>query len=240
MTMRPIIGITTYVTPARWSYWDLEAALIPHDYVRAVEQAGGRPLLVPPSVNGIEETLDAVDGLIFSGGSDIDPGLYGKDAHPETFGIHEERDRAELGLLSAALERDMPVLGICRGIQVLNVARGGVLHQHLPELVGHEGHKHDPPGVFAEHEVEIEPETKLAGILGKRAPVKSHHHQGLDRLGEGLRVAAHAEDGTVEAIEDPSQRFALGVLWHPEAGEDRKLFEALVSEAGKYRAARAA
>ncbi|MGZ8696099.1 MAG: gamma-glutamyl-gamma-aminobutyrate hydrolase family protein, partial [Gaiellaceae bacterium] len=229
--MRPIIGITTYVTPARWSYWELEAALIPQDYVRAVERAGGRPLLVPPSDDGIDETLDAVDGLIFSGGSDMDPEFYGEEAHPETFGIHAERDRAEVGLLTAALERDMPVLGICRGIQVLNVARGGVLHQHLPELVGHEGHKHDPPGVFSDHEVEIEPETKLAGILGARAPVKSHHHQGLERLGEGWRASAHADDGTVEAIEDPSHRFALGVLWHPEAGDDLKLFEALVEEA---------
>jgi putative glutamine amidotransferase len=238
--MRPIIGITTYVTPARWSYWELEAALIPQDYVRAVERAGGRPLLVPPSDDGIDETLDAVDGLIFSGGSDMDPEFYGEEAHPETFGIHAERDRAEVGLLTAALERDMPVLGICRGIQVLNVARGGVLHQHLPELVGHEGHKHDPPGVFSDHEVEIEPETKLAGILGARAPVKSHHHQGLDRLGEGWRASAHADDGTVEAIEDPSHRFALGVLWHPEAGDDLKLFEALVEEARRYRQARAA
>ncbi|MGZ8706070.1 MAG: gamma-glutamyl-gamma-aminobutyrate hydrolase family protein [Gaiellaceae bacterium] len=237
--MRPIIGITTYVTPARWSYWELEAALIPQDYVRAVERAGGRPLLVPPSDDGIDETLDAVDGLIFSGGSDMDPEFYGEEAHPETFGIHAERDRAEVGLLTAALERDMPVLGICRGIQVLNVARGGVLHQHLPELVGHEGHKHDPPGVFSDHEVEIEPETKLAGILGARAPVKSHHHQGLERLGEGWRASAHADDGTVEAIEDPSHRFALGVLWHPEAGDDLKLFEALVEEARRYRQARA-
>jgi gamma-glutamyl-gamma-aminobutyrate hydrolase PuuD len=238
--MRPIIGITTYVTPARWSYWELEAALIPADYVRAVERAGGRPLLVPPSEEGVEETLDAVDALVFSGGSDIDPELYGEQPHPETFGIHRERDQAEVGLLSAALERDMPVLGICRGIQVLNVARGGVLHQHLPEVVGNELHKHDPPGVFSDHEIEIEPHTRLAEILGDRAPVKSHHHQGLERLGDGLRVAAHADDGTVEAIEDPSHRFALGVLWHPEAGEDLKLFEALVEEARQYREARTA
>ncbi|HEX6663629.1 MAG TPA: gamma-glutamyl-gamma-aminobutyrate hydrolase family protein, partial [Gaiellaceae bacterium] len=206
---------------------------------RAVEQAGARPLLVPPSEEGIDETLDAVDGLVFSGGSDLDPELYGEEAHPETLGIHVQRDRAELGLLKAALDRDMPVLGICRGIQVLNVARGGVLHQHLPEIVGHEGHKHDPPGVFSDHEVEIEPETKLARILGARAPVKSHHHQGLERLGDGWRVSAHAEDGAVEAIEDPSHRFALGVLWHPEAGQDRKLFEALVEEARRYRQERA-
>lgn len=237
--MRPIIGITTYVTPAKWSYWELEAALIPHDYVRAVERAGGRALLVPPSEDGVDETLDALDGLIFSGGSDLDPELYGEEPHPETFGVHRDRDRAEVGLLRAALERDMPVLGICRGIQVLNVARGGVLQQHLPDVVGNDRHKHDPPGVFSDHDVEIEPDTRLGSILGDHhAPVKSHHHQGLERLGEGLRVSAHADDGTVEAIEDPAHRFALGVLWHPEAGEDTKLFEALVEESREYRKAR--
>jgi gamma-glutamyl-gamma-aminobutyrate hydrolase PuuD len=128
----------------------------------------------------------------------------------------------------------MPVLAVCRGSQVLNVARGGDLIQHLPEVVGDEKHKHTP-GVFADHEVTIEPETKLGRLLGERVPVKSHHHQGFGRLGEGLREAARAEDGTVEALEDPSRRFALGVLWHPEAGEDLRLFEELVGEAGRYR-----
>lgn len=235
---RPVVGITTYVVPAKWSYWELEAALIPADYVHAVEQAGGRALLVPPSAEGIEETLDAVDGLVFSGGSDLDPELYGEEPHPETFGIAKERDRAELALLEAALERDMPVLAICRGSQVLNVARGGNLVQHLPDVVGDDRHK-QTPGAFADHEVELEEGTRLSKLLGGRAPVKSHHHQGFGRLGEGLRVSAHAEDGTVEAVEDPSHRFALGVLWHPEAGEDLKLFEELVREAGAYRSARA-
>ena len=134
--MRPVVGITTYVTPAAWGYWDLEAALIPADYVFAVERAGGRPLLVPPSSEGVDETLDAVDALIFSGGSDLDPQTYGEEAHPETFGVHPERDAAELALLTRALERDMPVLGICRGIQVLNVARGGDHNQHVPTMSG--------------------------------------------------------------------------------------------------------
>ena len=224
----------------RWSYWDLEASLIPHNYVRAVEEAGGRPLLVPPSDEGIEETLDSLDAIVFSGGSDLDPAHYGEEPHPETFGIREERDRAELELMKAALERDMPVLGICRGVQVLNIARGGNLIQHLPEIVGHEGHKHDPPGSFSDHDVEIEPETTLAKILGDRHPVKSHHHQGLDAVGKGLRVSAHAEDGSIEGVEDPEHRFAVGVLWHPEAGEDRKLFQALVEQAREYKQARAA
>jgi putative glutamine amidotransferase len=234
---RPLIGITTYVTPAKWSYWELEAALIPIDYVRAVERAGGRALLVPPSEDGVEEALEALDGLLFSGGSDLDPGLYDQEPHEETLGIHEERDRAELALLEAALERDMPVLAICRGSQVLNVARGGDLVQHLPDVVGDEKHKHTP-GVFADHDVTVEDGTRLASLLGAGAPVKSHHHQGIGRIGEGLRVAAHAEDGSVEAVEDPGRRFAVGVLWHPEAGEDARLFEELVREAAQYRESR--
>jgi gamma-glutamyl-gamma-aminobutyrate hydrolase PuuD len=234
---RPVVGITTYVVPAKWSYWDLEAALVPADYVRAVEAAGGRALLVPPSANGVDETLDVLDGLILSGGSDLDPELYGQEPHPETVGIAQERDRAELALLEGALARDMPLLAICRGSQVLNVARGGDLVQHLPDMVGDGKHKH-APGTFADHDVSLGEGTRLAEILGDRAPVKSHHHQGFGRLGEGLRVAAHAEDGTIEAVEDPSHRFALGVLWHPEAGEDMKLFEELVREASRYRSAR--
>ena len=215
----------------------MEAALIPADYVYAVERAGGRALLVPPSEDGVEETLQALDGLLFSGGSDLDPGLYEQEPHEETFGIHKARDRAELVLLEAALERDMPVLAICRGSQVLNVARGGDLVQHLPEVVGDEKHKHTP-GAFADHDVTLEDGTRLGSLLGDRAPVKSHHHQGIGRIGEGLRVAAHAEDGTVEAVEDPGRRFAVGVLWHPEAGEDARLFEELVREAAQYRAGR--
>jgi len=235
---RPVIGITTYVTPAKWSYWDVEAALVPAAYVDAVERAGGRALLVPPSEEGIDETLDAVDGLLFSGGSDLDPELYDQEPHEETFGVRPDRDRAELALLEAALARDMPVLAVCRGSQVLNVARGGDLVQHLPEVVGDEKHKHTP-GEFADHDVELEPGTRVAELLGDRAPVKSHHHQGFGRLGEGLVEAARAEDGTIEAVEDPSRRFALGVLWHPEAGKDLKLFEELVREAADYRARRA-
>jgi len=235
---RPLIGITTYAEPdVRWGAWSLPAALIPLDYVAAIERAGGRPLLVPPSAEGIDETLDGLDGIVFSGGSDIDPETYGADAHPETNGLRPERDRAELELLQAALARDMPVLAICRGSQVLNVARGGDLVQHLPEVVGHEDHKHTP-GVFADHDVSVDPSTKLGSLVGDRAPVKSHHHQGFGRLGDGLQESARADDGTVEALEDPSKRFAIGVLWHPEAGEDAALFEALVAEAREYRAAR--
>jgi putative glutamine amidotransferase len=231
---RPIVGITTYVTPAKWSYWEADAALVPASYVDAVERAGGRPLLVPPSEAAVEETLAAVDGLIFSGGADIDPELYGQDPHPETSGVRPERDRGELALLEGALARDMPVLAICRGSQVLNIARGGDLVQHLPEIVGDEKHKHTP-GTFGDHDVTLETGTRLGDLLGGHAPVKSHHHQGFGRIGRGLRVAAHAEDGTVEAVEATDRRFAFGVLWHPEAGEDLKLFQELVKEAEAYR-----
>jgi putative glutamine amidotransferase len=231
---RPVVGITTYVEPARWGAWELDAALIQFAYVQAVERAGTRPLLVPPSVDGVEETLDALDGLLLSGGSDLDPETYGADAHPSTNGLRPERDRAELALLEAALARDMPVLAVCRGSQVLNVALGGDLVQHLPEVVGDEKHKHTP-GEYADHDVDVDPATRLGSLIGDRAPVKSHHHQGFGRLGEGLRESARAEDGTLEALEDPSRRFALGVLWHPEAGEDMRLFQALVEESRAYR-----
>ena len=240
---RPVVGITTYVVPAKWSYWELEAALIPVDYVRAVERAGGRalhdyPLAVCHLQEGIGDGL--VPGIVRRHRHLLDDAVLVSDqeAHAETFGIAKERDRAELALLQAALERDMPVLAICRGSQVLNVARGGDLVQHLPDVVGDEKHKHTP-GAFADHDVTLEEGTRLSVLLGDRAPVKSHHHQGFGRVGEGLRVSAHAEDGTVEAVEDPSHRFALRVLWHPEAGEDMKLFEELVRQAGEYRSARA-
>jgi putative glutamine amidotransferase len=236
--MRPVIGITTYVEPAKWGQWDLPAALIPYSYVCGVEAAGGRALLVPPSEDGVAETLDALDGVVFSGGSDLDPASYGAEAHEKTTGVRAERDSAELALLQAALARDLPVLAICRGSQVLNVARGGDLVQHLPEVTGDERHK-ERLGEFSDHEVSVGAGSRLGSILRDRAAVKSSHHQGFGRLGERLVATAWADDGTIEAIEDPSQRFALGVLWHPEEGEDAApLFRALVEEAREYRAKR--
>jgi putative glutamine amidotransferase len=237
--VRPLIGITTYAEPeVSWGHWTVPAALIPLSYVRAVAGAGGRPLLVPPVEEGVDETLDALDGLILSGGNDVEPAAYGAEPHPETRGTVPERDRAELALLVAALERDMPVLAVCRGSQILNVARGGDLVQHLSEVVGHERHRHTP-GQFSDHDVELAGDSRLAEVVGgSSAPVKSHHHQGYGRVGRGLREVAWAEDGTVEALEDPSKRFALGVLWHPEEGADAALFEALVAEASRYREAR--
>jgi putative glutamine amidotransferase len=232
--MRPLIGITSYAEEVRMGVWTEDAAVVPLAYVRSVEHAGGRPLVIPPVEDGVEETLDALHGVIFSGGGDLDPGLYGADPHVETDAPKPWRDQAEIRMLEAALARDMPVLAICRGSQLLNVARGGDLVQHLPEVVGHERHKHEP-GAYSDHSVQVASDSKLGDLLGEHAPVKSHHHQGMGQIGEGLREVAWAEDGVVEGLEDPAKRFALGVLWHPEEGEDFALFTGLVEEARRYR-----
>jgi gamma-glutamyl-gamma-aminobutyrate hydrolase PuuD len=237
--MRPVIGITAYAQEASWGVWRLPAALIPLNYVQAVERAGGRPVLVPPSEDGVAETVEALDGIVFSGGADVDPARYGADAHPETDTPQAQRDAAELALLTAALEQDVPVLAICRGFQLLNVARGGDLVQHLPEEVGTDEHK-EVPGTFSKHPVEVKDGTRLASLIGARSDVTSHHHQAVGRIGDGLVETAWARDGTLEGLEDPSRRFAVGVQWHPEAGEDQALFEGLVQEARAYREAREA
>jgi putative glutamine amidotransferase len=236
---RPLIGVTTYTDTVSWGVWTLQAAMSPLSYVTSVERAGGRALLVPPSEDAVDETLDALDGLVLSGGEDLHPELYGADPHPETQQTRPERDRAELALLEGALARDMPVLATCRGSQVLNVALGGDLEQHLPDRLGSDRHRHTP-GEFADHDVDLKEGSRLAGLLGDRAPVKSHHHQGYGRLGDGLEPVAWAEDGTIEALELRGKQFALGVLWHPEEGEDLALFEALVREAAEYSEARTA
>jgi gamma-glutamyl-gamma-aminobutyrate hydrolase PuuD len=240
VSKRPLIGITSYAQPARWGAWELPAALVPLYYVESVERAGGRALVVPPSTDAVDETLDVLDGVVFSGGIDIDPAAYGAERHANTDPAQERRDAGELALLERALERDIPTLAICRGFQLLNVARGGDLVQHLPESVGHEGHREEL-GRFSEHPVEVKGGTKLASILGRRHDgVQSSHHQGVGRVGEGLVETAWAEDGTLEGLEDPEKRFAVAVLWHPEMEEDKRLFAALVEEARLYRAERAA
>jgi gamma-glutamyl-gamma-aminobutyrate hydrolase PuuD len=234
--MRPVIGITAYAVDASFGAWHLPAVLVPLAYVSSVERAGGRALVVPPDSYGPVETLDRLDGLVLSGGPDVDPELYGAAPHPATDGVSPDRDLAEIDLLTGALDRDLPVLAVCRGSQVLNVALGGDLEQHVPDLVGHEGHR-ETLGAFSQHSVALEPGTRLHGLLGDRAEVRSHHHQGYGRIGHGLREAARADDGTIEALEDPSCRFAVGVLWHPEEGDDLTLFRELVAQARDYRAA---
>jgi gamma-glutamyl-gamma-aminobutyrate hydrolase PuuD len=235
--MRPVIGITSYAQEASWGVWHLPAALVPLAYVDAVERAGGRAVVIPPAEEDVEETLDALDAIVFSGGADVDPVHYGAEPHPETDAPQTRRDAGEMALLRAALERDMPTLAICRGFQLLNVARGGDLVQHLPEHVGHDDHK-QVPGEFAVHPVEVKKGSRLEGIVGATSDVTSHHHQALGRVGEGLVESAWAADGTLEAVEDPSRRFVVGVQWHPEAGEDAALFQTLVEQAREYRAAR--
>jgi len=234
---RPVIGITSYAQAASWGVWQLPAVLTPLAYVEAVERAGGRAVVIPPSEEAVEETLDVLDGIIFSGGADVDPSIYGAEPHPETDSPQAHRDAGELALLRAALERDLPTLAICRGFQLLNVVRGGDLIQHLPEEVGHQAHK-ELPGEFSEHPVEVKAGTRLASLIGARSDVTSHHHQAVGRIGEGLVETAWAADGTLEGLEDPSRRFTVGVQWHPEAGEDAALFEALVEEARAYRTER--
>src|SRR6187397_922833 len=186
-TVRPVIGITSYAQDASWGVWHLPAALVPLAYVDAIEKAGGRAVVIPPAEEDIEETLDTLDAIVFSGGVDVDPARYGAEPHPETDVPQTRRDAGELALLRAALERDIPTLAICRGFQLLNVARGGDLIQHLPETVGHERHR-EVLGAFSEHPVEVKDGTKLAAILGPRHDsVQSSHHQGVGRVGEGLR-----------------------------------------------------
>ena len=231
---RPIIGITSYAQPAQWGHWELPAALVPLHYVESVERAGGRALLVPPSTDGVDETLDVLDGVVFSGGIDVDPATYGAERDPRTDPAQAHRDAGELALLTRALERDIPTLAICRGLQLLNVARGGDLVQHLPDDVGHDGHR-ATLGAFSEHGVDVKEGTRLAEIIGARhGMVQSSHHQGVGRVGAGLVETAWADDGSLEGLEDPDRRFAVAVLWHPEMEDDKRLFEALVDEARRH------
>ena len=226
--MRPLIGITSYVEHASWGVWATKAALVPYAYVQHVTDAGGRAVLVPPA-DEPDEIVGVLDGLVLAGGADIDPACYGEDAHPETTGLREDRDHSELGLLAAAVAARIPVLGICRGMQLMAVAAGGRLHQHLPDLLGHPDHR-PAPGQYGEHGVRIDAASQLAHVLGDHVQVRSYHHQGVIDAGK-LAVVGWADDGAIEAVEDPAQPFALGVLWHPEAGQDPRLFQGLVAAA---------
>lgn len=228
--VRPRIGLTTYVERAAWGHWSTSAALLPMSYVLAVSTAGGRPILLPPIADPGQDAVQAVrglDGLILTGGCDVEPRRFGATAHAETGPAQPERDQAEIVLLEAALAADVPVLGICRGMQVLNIVCGGDLHQHVPEVVGHLGHN-ERLGAFSEHAVAIDAGSRLAVALGSEVVVKSHHHQAPATVGERLVVTARAPDGTVEGIEHTARRFAVGVLWHPEEGVDLRLFSHFV------------
>ncbi|WP_248960522.1 gamma-glutamyl-gamma-aminobutyrate hydrolase family protein [Sphaerisporangium perillae] len=227
---RPVIGITCYVEPAAFTVWRMPAALLPYTYVEHVVRAGGQPVILPPAGDPAP-LAGRLDGLIMAGGGDVDPGRYGEDPHQQTGYIRKFRDTAEFELVGAALDAGLPFLGVCRGLQVLNVHLGGTLHQHLPDVVGHGGHS-PAPGEFGHLPVSPVPGSRLAEVLGaEKVDAAHYHHQAVDRLGDGLTVSASSDDGTVEAVELAGHPFALAVQWHPEAGEEGHLFEALVDAA---------
>ena len=229
---RPVIGIGAALEQARWGSWDSLVVLSPRNYSLAVQRAGALALVLPPDeaiAAEPDDLLDLLDGLLLAGGSDVAPETYGAEPRPETTGTRPERDRFELALARGAIAREIPVLGVCRGMQLLNVARGGTLDQHIANL---EVHRHTP-GAFHDHEVVLEPGSLAAQASGgTRVRVKSHHHQGVDRLGDGLLVSGHAgEDDLIEAIEVAQAAFALGVLWHPEEDHGAGVVPALVAAA---------
>ncbi len=229
------IGICAAVERARWGHWDDVVTMLPRSYAAAIQAAGAMALLLPPDPGVAEEPgplLDRLDGLMLAGGADVDPSTYGARAHPETAGANPGRDRFEIALLRSAMERGMPVLGICRGMQILNVALGGTLVQHLPERLGHEQHRSEP-GSFTDDEVRLEPGSLAARAAGaERLAIKSHHHQGIEELGKGaIPTGWSVRDQLVEAIELPEHPYALGVLWHPEEDERSRVIGSLVEAA---------
>ncbi|WP_035799585.1 gamma-glutamyl-gamma-aminobutyrate hydrolase family protein [Kitasatospora mediocidica] len=226
---RPVIGIAAYRAQARWDIWDTQATLIHQSYVRGVTENGGRAVVLPPD-DLDADVLDRLDGLLLPGGADIDPARYGHARHQRTDEPSLDRDAGELLLLRGALERDLPVLGVCRGLQLLTLHYGGTLHQHLPDVLGHSGHLPEP-GVFGAHPVRFADGSIAASVFGPSAVVNSHHHQGIADPGT-LRVTAYSDDDLPEAAEDPSKRFVLGVQWHPEVACEDALFAAFVQACG--------
>lgn len=238
LVTRPVIGICTALEKASWSVWELEAALLPMNYMHAVQRAGGLALLLPPDEQLVEdpdEVLAKLDGLILAGGADIDPASYGETPEEHTVNTVPERDRFEIALARGAIERDLPLLGICRGMQLINVACGGTLIQHLPDRFGHGEHRR-VVGTFegSDHEVNLVPGSLAQDAAGQPVhTTKSHHHQGVDCLGAGLVISGTSvfEDELAEAIELPDKRFVLGVQWHPEADPESTVIAALVTAA---------
>ncbi len=225
---KPRIGITTYLEPTVWGVWERDASLLPRVYLDSVVAAGGVPLLLPP-VGTDATVLDVLDGLIIAGGCDVDPSSYDAVPHPETVDTRPGRDEHEKVLIRAALDRDLPLLAVCRGLQMLNVTLGGTLQQHLPDVVAHDEHR-PSPAIFGTTEVKVEPGTLTAQVFGDRTSVQCYHHQAIDAVAPGLRVTARAGDGTVEAAEVDGHDFAIGVQWHPEEDpDDLRLFTALTA-----------
>jgi putative glutamine amidotransferase len=233
---RSLIGVCAAIEPASFGVWkDEPAILLPLSYSRAIHGAGGMMAMLPPDRRAAEdpdELLDRIDALVLGGGADIDPESQGIEAHPETVGTNPDRDSFEIALALGALERGMPLLGVCRGMQVLNVACGGSLDQHIPERLGHDIHR-PVPGSWAEHDVRLQPGSLAASAAGTDSlTVKSHHHQGIDRIADNLTASAWAtDDESVEAIESKDGGFALGVLWHPEEDAEDQLIPSLIERA---------
>jgi len=234
---RARIGVTTYLERAAYGVWEQESAVLPRSYVDAVVQAGGVPVLLPPVGDAFDVLVDGIDGLLLSGGADIGPASYGSEAHPETDTPRAGRDAFEFGLLQAALAAELPVLGVCRGCELLNVAFGGTLVQHLPETLGHERHR-PAPAEYGVSRIALDSASTVGGLLGADVKVRCYHHQAIGRLADRLNAVGWADDGTVEAVELPGAEFVLGVQWHPEETlDDLRLFRALVAAAQRRRSA---
>ena len=226
---RPLIGITGQLEAAHWGNWVREAVLSPVTYTRAVERAGGTPVVLPPvPADSAAKLIESLDGLVLSGGTDVNPALYDAAPHEKTDPPDRRRDRFELSLARAAIDAQLPILAICRGMHVLNVARGGTLIQYLPDAVGHDGHAPDPVKM-AQHDIQLSAGSQLGKLLGTRTRVPALHHQAIQRAGSGLMAVAWAEDQVIEAVELQGHRFAVGVQWHPEEDNDLRVFEALVA-----------
>lgn len=234
----PLIGLTTYREQARWGVWDQRADVLPAQYAEAVVACGGVPVLLPPTdgADAADAVVARLDGLVISGGADVDPGRYDAEPHPRTAGWRPDRDAWELALLDAADRVALPVLGVCRGMQVMAVHAGGALDQHTPDLVGHD--HHSPGGdVFGQVAVSTAAGTRLAALVGPALEVNCHHHQSVASY-PGFEAAAHAADGTLEAMEAPGDRFCVGVQWHPETAADVGVLSGLVVAAAAYAAER--
>jgi gamma-glutamyl-gamma-aminobutyrate hydrolase PuuD len=227
---RPLIGITAYCEPATYGVWRHEAVLLPRTYTDSVLAAGGLPVLLPPR-DEAAEIVERLDGVVLSGGPDVDPARYGAEPEPLTSVPRTERDAAELAVLRRALELSKPVLAVCRGMQVLNVGLGGTLIQHIPDVIGHLGHNPEP-GVFGDTEIALVAGSLIGDALGAGVTGRCHHHQAIARLADGLMITGRASDGTVEAVELASCPFVVGVQWHPEQ-DDPRIFAALVAAAQK-------
>jgi putative glutamine amidotransferase len=231
---RPLIGLTTYAEDARFGLQDTFAAVLPLSYVHAVHEVGGRAVLITPD-DPDPEVLAGIDGIVFTGGSDVDPAFYGATPHGATR-VRPDRDRAELMLMHAATGTGLPVLGICRGMQLMTVAYGGRLHQHLPDVLGHHGHRPVSGPKFGQHPVELVPGSHAHTVLGDRVRVNSFHHQGVADPGRLKATGWDPGDKLIEVVEDPELPFVLGVQWHPEDTDDFRVIAALVEAAAKHRA----